>query len=301
MSAFPSEVAGPPAPIVNRRFSAASLWRRIPGCIATGFFQAVFPLRCVGCGRFLESRGRELRKRPQEAEPAAGADHSAARMNEVLCAHCRLGVQLTASPVCTVCGAVFASRLGADHYCRSCIQRPQHYHRARAAAIYNPVMMRLIHAFKYAGKIRLAVPLAALLQDAFQRYWPEGGVDLVLPIPLHRRRFRRRGFNQAFLLMRPRRRTSGPLGSTPTNLKALIRVRATPAQAGLGRADRQRNIRGAFQVQNPQAVSGRRVLLIDDVYTTGATVDECSRVLLQAGAARVEVLTLARAMPRHAM
>ncbi|HHP7236599.1 MAG TPA: ComF family protein [Desulfobacterales bacterium] len=194
---------------------------------------------------------------------------------------------------------MFASRRGGDHLCYGCMQRSRYYHRARAATTYNKVMKRIIHTYKYGGHIRLADPLAALLQDAYRRYWPEGGIDLVLPIPLHRRRFRRRGFNQAYLLMQPRRKTRGALARLPTNLRALVRVRATPAQAGLGRADRRRNIRDAFQVRMPRSVAGRKILLVDDVYTTGATVEECSRVLVQAGAERVEVLTVARAMPGY--
>ena len=95
------------------------------------------------------------------------------------------------------------------------------------------------------------------------------------------------------------KKTRGALARVPTNLRALVRVRATPAQAGLGRADRRRNIRDAFQVRMPRSVEGRKILLVDDVYTTGATVEECSRVLVQAGAKRVEVLTVARAMPGY--
>jgi len=270
----------------------APAFRRLLVAAAHQLSAALFPRRCFGCGMFLAGMqpngGRRAMRKPS-SEPVD--------MENILCVNCRGGVELTASPLCSMCGVMFESRMGADHLCGDCVQRPRHYRRARAAAVYNGVTVRLIHAFKYGGKTRLAEPLGELLQDAFRRFWSADGLDLAIPVPLHRRRFRQRGFNQSYLLMGGLRVSRDGLGGIPVERRALERVRSTPAQTGLGRIERRRNIRGAFRVRSNEAVYGRRILLIDDVYTTGATVEECSRALVRSGADRVEVLTLARAMP----
>ena len=132
-----------------------------------------------------------------------------------------------------------------------------------------------------------------ILLAAFLRFWDSGDIDLILPVPLHPKRFRQRGFNQAYRLLSNWKHEYSALAAT-TGL--LVKLRATAPQTGLGKVQRRRNIRNAFGVRQPEAIRSRRVLLIDDVYTTGATADECARVLLKCGAARVDVLTLARAV-----
>ncbi len=132
-----------------------------------------------------------------------------------------------------------------------------------------------------------------MLLAAFLRFWDSGDIDLILPVPLHPKRFRQRGFNQAYRLMSNWKHEYSALAATT---RLLVKLRATAPQTGLGKVQRRRNIRNAFGVRQPEAVRSRQVLLIDDVYTTGATADECARVLLKCGAARVDVLTLARAV-----
>jgi ComF family protein len=160
--------------------------------------------------------------------------------------------------------------------------------------------MVLVHRFKYAGKIQLAGPLGRLMRNTFMRYWNSEKVDLILPVPLHSIKFRKRGFNQSYLLIRRWKSTSSPtLGEVfdvPVNTDVLVRSKATVSQTGLGRQQRLKNIKAAFSVKIPEKVIDKKVLLVDDVYTTGATVNECARVLLKAGADRVDVLTVARAM-----
>ncbi|MDX2171374.1 MAG: ComF family protein [Deltaproteobacteria bacterium] len=116
--------------------------------------------------------------------------------------------------------------------------------------------------------------------------------DVIVPVPLHRRRLRWRGFNQSALLAR----SLAAHTQRAVELRALMRVRATPPQVGLGERDRRRNVARAFAVREPEHLRGRSVLLVDDVMTTGATVNECARVLRRAGATRVEVVVLARAL-----
>jgi len=148
----------------------------------------------------------------------------------------------------------------------------------------------LIHALKYQRIYGLARPLGELLCQHFSLYWSESPPEALVPVPLHRSKLRVREFDQALALAR---HVSQGVG-IPLWADVLIRHRPTLSQVGLSAAERQRNIRGAFTVQKPQYCTGKALLLIDDVYTTGSTVQECARLLRQAGAARVDVYTLAR-------
>jgi len=153
-------------------------------------------------------------------------------------------------------------------------------------------MMEVISRFKYHGASRLAKPLSTLLSEYKDPELPFSEFDLILPVPLHPQRLRRRGFNQSLLLARRVSRHH----SIALDFKSLQRIRHTQPQTELSGAQRQKNIRGAFEVRNPFVIEEKRLLLIDDVFTTGATVQECSKVLLKAGAKRVDVLTLARVL-----
>jgi len=221
-------------------------------------------------------------------------------LSSVICGQCLSDFVTVESPLCTACGVPFKSREGDDHICGECLGRTRHFSRARAAAVYTPVMMALVRAFKYNGKIQLAQPLGVLLALTFRRFWPEADIDLVLPVPLHIRRFRQRGFNQAYLLVKDWAGPDSPFaGLSPAVVIAkdvISRTRPTASQTGLGRQDRLQNIKKAFRVDKKPLIEDRRILLVDDVYTTGATVDECAKTLLKNGAARVDVLTLARAV-----
>jgi ComF family protein len=194
----------------------------------------------------------------------------------------------------------FISREGGDHVCGECLRSPKDFRAARAAAVYTPLTMALVHGFKYNGKIQLAGPLGAILAGTFVNFYDVEDFDLVLPVPMHRRRFRRRGFNQAYLLATALARqleTAGTHSSTVTvERQAVRRIRRTAPQTGLRRKGRLDNIKNAFQVTESALIKGRRILLVDDVYTTGATVNECAKVLLGSGAARIDVLTVARAV-----
>src|SRR5690606_39095563 len=149
-------------------------------------------------------------------------------------------------------------------------------------------LRKLIHLFKYDQMQPLSVRLGDLLASVEPRL---DDVDLVLAAPLHWRRRRDRGFNQAGMLAARAARAWG----LPFDPIALERTKATPPQAGLTRAERLANVRGAFRVRNPQAVAGRGIVLVDDVMTTGATLDACARALKRAGARTVTAVTLARA------
>lgn len=153
-------------------------------------------------------------------------------------------------------------------------------------------MLKAIHLFKYNGNFHLALPLGQMLADSVEKLLGIDSVDLLLPVPLHTKRLRERGFNQAVLLARPlSNRYNIPLVTS-----VLKRSRWTEPQVNLDRRVRRKNVRGSFMVSNSSFLSGKNILLLDDVYTTGATINECGKTLLRAGAKEVYVLTLARSV-----
>lgn len=261
---------------------ARAFWRGLK----TAFLEALFPPRCLVCRRF--------------SDPASPGRLAAATVNGCFCEVCQAGVKAVESPLCNACGIPFVSRRGTDHLCGDCINTPPKFGMARAAGVYADSLMQAIYRYKYGGKIELAKPLGRLLLVAFRKFWPPDAIDLVLPVPLNIRKQRQRGFNQSYLLIRnwpqPVAQISGPGPGFKIDHRLLCRIRHTDAQTGLNRVERRRNVKGAFAVGAQSALKDRRILLIDDVYTTGATVSECTRILLKKGAARVDVLTLARAL-----
>jgi ComF family protein len=172
------------------------------------------------------------------------------------------------------------------------MQRQPHFQRARACALYRrgvpSPLIDTLHRFKYERDVTLAPPLGAYLSAHCPLSLDH---DLIVPVPLDLERLRWRGFNQAAMLAE----ILGRRGSHPVAPRALQRRRVTPPQVGLGEEERRRNVAGAFAVRDRAVVRHRRVLLVDDVMTTGATVNECAKVLRRAGAAQVDVVVLARA------
>jgi len=199
------------------------------------------------------------------------------------------------SPLCSVCGDPFAGA-GSDHLCHRCLTHRPSFGVARACATYaasapeSAPLKQALQRYKYTPDVSLAPTLARLLLAHCPLRL--AGYDMLVPVPLHIRRLRWRGFNQAQLLARRVARHH----RLPLDPFALERARPTSPQVALDDDARRRNVAGAFVVPDPACVRGRRVLLVDDVYTTGATANECSRTLLRAGAQHVDVLVLARAI-----
>jgi ComF family protein len=226
---------------------------------------AILPPLCLGC--------REI-----VVEPGA------------LCADCWRNLSFVSPPQCARCGVPFAQDIGERTLCIDCLVRPPGYRRARAAMVYDARSRRLVLPFKHADRTDMAPACGAWMARAGAELVAQA--DLVAPVPLHWRRLLTRRYNQAVLLARAVARDAG-LSLAPDLLR---RMNWTASQAGLRAKERRRNVRGAFDV-NPRWMNrlrDRTVLLVDDVLTTGATVDACVAVLLREGAAHVDVLTLAR-------
>jgi ComF family protein len=209
-----------------------------------------------------------------------------------LCAACWSRVTFLAPPFCACCGLPFDYDLGPGALCAACAAAPPRFGRARAVLRYDEHSRGLILRLKHADRLEGAGAFGAWMARAGAELLDPG--TLVAPVPLHRWRLLRRRYNQAALLALHVARAAGEEVEAVTDL--LARRRATPAQAGLGRAQRARNVQGAFVVRphHEEIVRGRHVVLVDDVLTTGATLEACARPLLRAGAARVDALVLAR-------
>lgn len=194
-------------------------------------------------------------------------------------------------PICIVCGLPFASQAASDHTCGKCLKQPMPFVEARSVFKYSGNLREAIHSFKYSQRFILARPFGRMLSDSAASF--SGKPDIAVPVPLHKKRLRTRGFNQSLLLARVISKSL----SIGLDYLTLRRTRETAPQIELSTDERQKNVAGAFEVENPSAFKGRNVLLVDDVFTTGATVKECAKVLKKAGAS-VRVLTLARAIQK---
>jgi ComF family protein len=207
-----------------------------------------------------------------------------------LCPGCWSKLSFIAPPYCERLGIPFAYDPGPGILSMEAIADPPAYRRARAAVRFDDVARTLVHALKYGDRLDLAPMMGCWMAMAGRSLTAEA--DAIIPVPLHWRRYWARRFNQSALLAEAIAKAS----QVPLVLGALRRVKATPQQVGLSQSARALNVQGAFRVSpsGKAAVAGRRLILVDDVITTGATVDASARALLRAGAAEVNVLTFAR-------
>jgi ComF family protein len=231
-------------------------------------FQFLLPPQCPCCEKFSE-----------EGKPG-------------FCSNCLSQIRWIEPPFCSICGIPFISREVETHPCGACVTHRKYFTIARALGAFEGSLQEAIHRWKYEGKTYLTPFFADWMAEGLNRHWEPGSLDLLIPVPLHTRRLRERGFNQALLLVRELSRRTG----IPYRKTILQKKKPTIPQVNLSGVERGRALRGTFHVIGKEELSGLSVLLIDDVYTTGATVNECSKVLLRGGAKRVDVLTLAHAL-----
>jgi ComF family protein len=211
------------------------------------------------------------------------------------CRQCWANIRPLQGPACPRCRRPFASAAAVTHSptheCQDCRTRDPYYQQVWAPYVYASPLQDAIALYKYQSKVSLADSLAALLIETIPQ---DLDADVLMPVPLHPNRLRHREFNQSLLL-------ADRIGLTlrrPLSYRNLVRTLDTDPQVTLPRSARLRNVRKAFALRQPSEVAGKRVLLIDDVFTTGTTVNECAKVLLDAGARQVSVLALARSLER---
>jgi ComF family protein len=236
--------------------------------MVSGLADLLFPPSCPTCGAALSDPDRDL-----------------------FCADCRSGIQRVANPLCPSCGLPHTTPQGADHLCEECILSAPPFSVARSLGFYTGTLLDAIHLFKYHGKISTGEALGRMMAQTSYDRLTLGNYSLTIPVPLHPKRLRERGFNQSLILARQVSKRF----SIPVDFLALGGTVHTEAQVTLSGRARRLNVRGAFSVRDRGRVAEERIVLIDDVYTTGSTVRECARVLLHSGAREVAVLTLARA------
>jgi len=234
-----------------------------------GLFNLIFPAECSLCSNPLEM----IKER-------------------YICSNCLEKIVPIELPVCDKCGKPLVSSFSRLQHplCRECRTMRRYFTFARAVGTYEGVLKKAIWLFKYEGKTGLQNILGHLMVDSIIHLEWINKIDIIVPIPLCKARLRKRGYNQSALL-------AGFIGkklSIPVSRNNLKRIKATITQASLKRNQRIRNVYNAFCIQQPKEFSGKRVLLIDDVFTTGATSNECSRILKKSGASDIFVLTIAR-------
>jgi ComF family protein len=225
----------------------------------------VLPPRCLACGVTVDNA-------------------------DALCSNCWAGMTFFAPPWCARCGLPFPHPIGEGTVCADCARGQMSWDRACAVLRYDKNSRRLVLSLKHGDHTHLASALGRWMQRTGSDML--AGVDLLVPVPLHWTRLFSRRYNQAGLLAHAIHAAGGPAVAPDW----LVRRRRTPSQGRLGPAARIRNIRGAFSLRPGRSVKDKRVVIVDDVLTTGATVEECARVLRRGGAEFIGVLTFARAL-----
>jgi ComF family protein len=224
-----------------------------------------------------------------------------------VCEECLSAMRPIAGGVCSICGERLLSpyALSGEHgepRCGLCRRMDPPFTRAAAYGSYDGGLRELIHLLKYEQVRPAANVLGRMLSEVIFGLEPDfgEGAVVVVPVPLHARKLRQRGFNQSELIARAALKLRRADGKLALNVHVLERQRETQSQIGLTRHQRRENMRGAFAVVKPNEVAGREILLVDDVLTTGTTASECARILRRAGAAKIWVATVARTLKHEA-
>lgn len=240
--------------------------KRLAGDLPFALLDLAYPRACAGCG----------------SADVEGFNN--------LCWDCLAGLEWVVAPFCSVCGDPVDGLVGDAYTCSTCCRDAPSFARARSAVRFRGAMQRALHAFKYGKIISLATDLAGLLEACVRSHYGTVRFDAAAYVPLHTHKERERSFNQSRLLAK----RLASLLELPLFGNCLRRVRDTSTQTNLDAFARRENVRNAFEAGEAQWTEGRTLLLVDDVMTTGATIDECARTLRKAGAAAVYAVTVAR-------
>ncbi len=229
----------------------------------------IFPPQCINCATILQSS-----------------------KEKVFCPTCREQIKYLTQSLCPVCGMAFLNSPAESHLCGNCLENRPFFSCARAVASYETIILDAIHKFKYGHDLSIGSALASFLTDFSFPDFKFQTFHLLIPVPMHIKKLRERGFNQSLILAN----TLGKKQQINVNFSLLKRRKSTLTQTGLNKKEREQNIKGAFEVSDNKNIAGKNIILIDDVYTTGATLNECAKTLMKAGAKKVAALTLARVL-----
>lgn len=248
--------------------NAISFW----DFLKEGFLNLIFPLSCEYCGKEIkESKGYAI------------------------CSDCIKRIEFITSPYCFQCGKPLSSMVDFEDkaICAECHNKKDHFYHARSIAYYRGVMRKCIHLLKYKKQVKLIQPLGKLMVNYLLQensYIHIDEIDLIIPVPLFRRDYLKRGFNQSGLLARY---IADYFSITYTD-HCLTKIKENVSQVGLSRIDRKKNVKQVYSVNASYQLNGKNVLLVDDIYTTGATIEACCNELKKIRLKKILVLTLAR-------
>ncbi len=237
--------------------------------------QIIYPPRCVICGDFLWQ-----------------APLDAGESSKPICRNCTSSFTHIEAPFCTICGMPFGSNDIENHPCEDCLRKKPFFDGAYAPYVYEGPILEAVLRFKYGQKTFIADALGSLLTQFVNAQFTLREPFLIMPVPLHPKRLRERGFNQSLLLAN--RIAFGLRGKV--DFLSLLRIRHTIPQTTLSKKERRKNIENAFFLKSPESVREKNILLVDDVTTTGNTLNECAKVLTRGGAQAVFCVTLAKAV-----
>lgn len=229
----------------------------------------LFPPLCLACSKVLSTGAQEI-----------------------FCPDCLSQITFISGGLCPVCGIIFPDSPAGNHLCGNCLENKPWFTSARAAVAYDGVILDAIHQFKYGRNMTTGAALASFLAGFNFADQDLDSFDVIVPVPLHIKRLRERGFNQSLILAR----ALGEKHELNVDFSSLKRCKMTFTQTGLHKKEREMNIAGAFVANSPGKFREKKLILVDDVYTTGATINECAKTLVQAGASQVAVITLARVL-----
>lgn len=239
--------------------------------LIVGGMDILFPRRCAACGKKLfEKSGRKM------------------------CGDCRSDITFLHQPLCRICGMEFVGDREWNHICGACLREPPPFLLARSVVRYSAVVQRLLYGLKYGADTSVLPGIVEIIAQF--DITPFDHCDYVIPVPLYLKRLRRRGLNQSVLLAKlifPEKNQS------KLKTGVLIRTRNTAPQTTLDGVKRRKNLKGAFVMAKNAELNQKAICLVDDVFTTGTTVSECSRVLCSHGAREVKIITLTRAEMTH--
>lgn len=243
--------------------------------ITEGVLNLIFPLDCRICEKPIrESKGYSI------------------------CENCFKTIELIDKPYCVKCGKPFLIstdlfKQDREILCADCKRKKYSFEFARSVGIYHKVLKECIYLFKYYGEKKLAEPFGELLIDYLVKNQEfKKKIDLIIPVPLHNNDLKKRGFNQSVLLSR----IIGNHFSIPVKEEVLIKKKLTSSQVNLSKKEREKNILKAFSVDRPEEIKGVNILILDDIFTTGSTVEECAKELKKAKAKNIFILALARSV-----